>query len=167
MNWAMKMLLAAYTPPLWNKVRKPAGFLDTFRGGLTRSWIVQGLSAAAGRGKLGESFTLPLPLLSQAACGLPDTFGGGLTRSWIVQGLSVAVGRVQSGESFTLPAPSLSRERLRPPRHPPWGGLTRSWIVQESQVRPPGERSSEGERSEPEVERLNFSPISDRNTGAA
>ena len=32
-------------------------------GGLTRSWIVQFLSAAAGRVQSGESFTLPLPPL--------------------------------------------------------------------------------------------------------
>ena len=60
MNWAMeKSLLAAYTPPLRNKSGAAAAAPDTPWGGLTRSWIVQGLSAAAGQVQIGESFTLP------------------------------------------------------------------------------------------------------------
>ena len=57
-----KSILAAYTPPLRNKVRQPAGFPTPFRGGLTRSWIVQFLSAAAGREETGEGSCGPLPL---------------------------------------------------------------------------------------------------------
>ena len=36
-------------------------------GGLTRSYFVQGLSAAAGRVQVGESFTLPLPPLESGS----------------------------------------------------------------------------------------------------
>ena len=99
MNWAMeKSLLAAYTPPLRNKVRQPAGFPTPFRGGLTRSYFVQGLSAAAGRVQIGESFTLPLPPLeSGAAAAAPDTPWGGLTRSWWAQLIGAAAYRVQFG----------------------------------------------------------------------
>mgnify|MGYP004551842671 FL=1 len=55
MNWAMeKSLLAAYTPPLRNKSGAAAAAPDTPWGGLTRSYFVQGLSAAAGREEIGE-----------------------------------------------------------------------------------------------------------------
>ena len=63
-------------------------------GGLTRSWIVPGLSAAAGRVQIGESFTLPLPPLELgAAAAAPNTPWGGLTRFWRVQLIGGAAGR--------------------------------------------------------------------------
>ena len=55
-----------------NPVREPAGFPTPFQDGLTRSWWVQELSAAAYRVQTGEGACGPLPLAP-----FPEGIGGG------------------------------------------------------------------------------------------
>ena len=67
-----KSLLAAYTPPLRNKVRKPAGFPTPFGVGLPGLGLCRGQVRPQIECNLGKGFALPLaPIPVGGGCGRP------------------------------------------------------------------------------------------------
>ena len=106
MNWAMeKSLLAAYTPPLRNKVRKPAGFPTPF--GWAYPVLVGAVDLSGRRASAiwGRALPFPLPLTQSGSLRASrHPFGGGFTRSYSVQGLCAAAYRAQTGEGL-CPSP--------------------------------------------------------------
>ena len=76
-----KALLAAYTPPLRNKVRQPAGFPTPFGVGLPGLILCRGQVRPQSECRLGKGFALPLapnPVRRAAALPTPTgRFGGG------------------------------------------------------------------------------------------
>ena len=100
------LLLAAYTPPLRNKVREPAGSPTPFGAGLPGLILCRGQVRPQSECRLGKGFALPLaPNPVRQPTGFPTPFRGGLTRSLIVQELSAAAIRVQTGEGACGPLP--------------------------------------------------------------
>ena len=105
MNWAMeKSILAAYTPPLQNKVQGTCGFPDTPSG-----WAYPVLDCAGVRCgcrvrcRLGGLCPSPAPV--GGGCGRPHT---PLGRAYpVLAGAVDWSGRIPSAnwESFTLPCP--------------------------------------------------------------
>ena len=77
MNWAMeKSILAAYTPPLRNKVREPAGSPTPFGVGLPGLRLCRGQVRLPGECRLGKGFALPLaPIPVGQPAGFPTPFG--------------------------------------------------------------------------------------------
>ena len=111
-----KAILAAYTPPLRNKVREPAGSPTPFGWAYPVLVGAVDLSGRRASADWGRALPFPLPLTQSGNLRVPRHPLGGLTRSWIVQGLSAAAIRVQTGEGLCpSPCPFPSQEGCGPP----------------------------------------------------
>ena len=135
MNWAMeKALLAAYTPPLRNKVRQPAGFPTPF------GWaypVLVGAGVKCGRNPSadwGRALPFPLPLTQSGSLRASrHLFGVGLPGLILCRGQVRPPSECRLGKGFALPLspfPFPSQAACGLP-DTLWGGLTWSWWVQE------------------------------------
>ena len=118
------LLLAAYTPPLRNKVREPAGSPTPFEWAypvLFCAGVKCGRRASA---NWGRALPFPLPLTQSGSLRASrHPFGEGLPGLILCRGQVRPLGECKLGRVSLSPCPLLSRGRLRPPPTPPGVGL--------------------------------------------